>query len=191
MSKMRFAIFGRIASGKSSIVSALSGVDIWHVEHEFGVKITPALYCDYSPKMTIVEIHCVVDKSEYSDVIMSEAQKAHGHVFVLEGEPTQDEIEIFDFVKKNTPHSPTIVFVNKADRFEHMPKSDVETVKGRIIEKMRKYVDSELDIIFGSARLFDKERDEMVRQNLPSLEDRLEKISKRFETRVVPPSPVP
>ena len=174
--KVWLAFFGRASVGKSSVINSLLGKDIAAMGVEYDVTPDPYPY-DMSistdnPYM-LVDVPGIMSNPGYEEMAIVEAQKAHGHVFVLEGEPTQDEIEIFDFVKKNTPHSPTIVFVNKADRFDHMPKSDVETVKGRIIEKMRKYVDSELDIIFGSARLFDKERDEMVRQSLPNLEDRL------------------
>lgn len=174
--KVWLAFFGRAAVGKSSIINSLLGEDRAAMGVEYDTTGTPYPY-DMSlstdnPYM-LVDVPGIMSNPGYEEMAIEEAQKAHGHVFVLEGEPTHDEIEIFDFVKKNTPRSPTIVFVNKSDRFDYMPKSDEETVKGRIIEKMRKYVDSDLDIIFGSARLFDKERDEMVRQNLPNLEDRL------------------
>jgi len=174
--KVWLAFFGRACVGKSSVINSLLGKDVAAMGVEYDVTTDPYPY-DMSlstdnPYM-LVDVPGIMSNPGYEQMAIIEAQKAHGHVFVLEGEPTQDEIEIFDFVKKSTPHSPTIVFVNKADRFEYMPKGDVETVKGRIIEKMRKYVDSEFDIVFGSARLFDRERDEMVRQDLPSLEDRL------------------
>jgi GTPase len=174
--KVWLAFFGRAAVGKSSVINSLLGEDRAAMGVEYDTTGTAYPY-DMSlstdnPYM-LVDVPGIMSNPGYEEMAIAEAQKAHGHVFVLEAEPTHDEIEIFDFVKKNTPHSPTIVFVNKADRFDNMPKSDVDIVKGRIIEKMGKYVDSELDIIFGSARLFDKASDEMVRQSLPNLEDRL------------------
>ena len=173
--KVWLAFFGRASVGKSSVINSLLGKDIAAMGVEYDVTPDPYPYTSLStdnPYM-LVDVPGIMSNPGYEEMAIVEAKKAHGHVFVLEGEPTHDEIEIFDFVKKHIPHSPTIVFVNKSDRFDNMPKGDVNIVKSRVIEKMRKYVDSELDIVFGSARLFDRERDEMVRQNLPDLEDRL------------------
>lgn len=174
--KVWLAFFGRASVGKSSVINSLLGADIAKMGPEYDVTPDPLPY-DMSestdnPYM-LVDVPGVMSNPGYEQMAIVEATKAHGHVFVIEGEPTRPEIEIFDFVKERTPHSPTIVFVNKADRFDHMPAGDAETIKQRIVEKMRKYVDSELDIVFGSARVFDREQDEMVRQDLPALEDRL------------------
>lgn len=174
--KVWLAFFGRAAVGKSSVINSLLRADKAKMGVEYDTTGEPCAY-DMSestdnPYM-LVDVPGIMSDPGYEQMAIIEAKKAHGHVFVLESEPTADELEIFDFVKKSTPHSPTIVFVNKSDRFEHMPQKDVEIVKGRIYEKMEKYVDSRDDIIFGSARLYDREADEMVRQELQELEDRL------------------
>jgi GTPase len=92
---------------------------------------------------------------------------------MVEGEPFAVEIKLFDFVSSYLPDAPRIVFVNKFDRLQHMTKRDREMVIQRTKEKMRKYVKRDEDIVFGSAQLHDDEIDEMVRQKLPQLEERL------------------
>jgi molecular chaperone DnaK len=41
---------------------------------------------------------------------------------------------------------------------------------------MRKFVKSPEDIVYGSAMLFDKERDEMIRQELTQLINKMQEI---------------
>lgn len=165
------ALFGRTSVGKSAIANSLIEEDIHQVgvEHDLTDKATPYRK---EPWM-IVDVPGILGKEVNTETALEEARKAHGHIFVVEEEPFDLEIELFDLVSSHMPDSPRIVFVNKFDRLQHMTKRDRDMVILRIKEKMRKYVKREEDIVFGSAQLKDDKTDEMVRQKLTQLEDRL------------------
>jgi len=166
------ALFGRTSVGKSAIANSLLGEDIAKVgiEHDFTTTVEPY---QKEPWM-IVDVPGFMGKKVNEKIALEEAQKAHGHIFVVESEPYEDEIELFDFVSDKMPDAPRIVFVNKKDvLFQGKTKSDREIVTAMIKQKMKKYVKSEDDIVFGSARLYDEENDVYVRQRLLELEDKL------------------
>lgn len=174
--KVWLAVFGKTSVGKSSVVNSLLGADIADVgiEHDVTRDVRPFdMSATSDNPYMIVDVPGLMGDPELERQAVVEAKKAHGHVFVIDGEPYQDEIELFDFVKKASPSSPTIVFVNKADLFEQMPSRDRDTIRRNIIDKMRPYVDTPEDIVFGAAQRFDSTNDCMVRQPLPELEDRL------------------
>lgn len=165
------ALFGKTSVGKSAIANALIGEDSAKVgiEHDLTGIVN---YYKKEP-WNIGDVPGIMGKKVNEQIALTEARKAHGHIFVVDEEPFETEIELFDLVSKHLPKAPRIVFVNKYDRFDNMTSRDREVAIHRIKEKMRKYVKSENDIIFGSAALFDKTKDEMVRQKLTQLEDRL------------------
>ncbi|MFC5411501.1 GTPase [Larkinella bovis] len=165
------ALFGRTSVGKSALANSIIGEDIHQVgvEHDLTDKATPYRK---EPWM-IVDVPGILGKKVNAETALEEARKAHGHIFVVEEEPFDLEIELFDLVSSHMPDAPRVVFVNKFDRLQHMTKHDRETVIRRVKEKMRKYVKRDEDIVFGSAQLKDYEKDEMVRQKLPQLEERL------------------
>ncbi|MBO0932013.1 GTPase domain-containing protein [Fibrella aquatilis] len=165
------ALFGRTSVGKSAIANSIIGEDIHQVgvEHDLTDRATPYRK---EPWM-IVDVPGILGKKVNAETALEEARKAHGHIFVVEEEPFDLEIELFDLISNYMPDAPRVVFVNKFDRLQHMTKRDRDMVIQRIKEKMRKYVKRDEDIVFGSAQLKDDETDEMVRQKLPQLEDRL------------------
>ena len=165
------ALFGRTSVGKSATANALIGKDINEVKVTHDTT-TDAFSYSKEPWM-IVDIPGIMGEEINETIALEEARKAHGHIFMVEGEPFAVETKLFDFVSSYLPDAPRIVFVNKFDRLQHMTKRDRDMVIQRIKEKMRKYVKRDEDIVFGSAQLKDDETDEMVRQNLPQLEDRL------------------
>lgn len=165
------ALFGRTTVGKSAVVNAILEEDLAKVgvEHDLTDKATPYRK---EPWM-IVDVPGIMGEEINEIIALEEARKAHGHIFVVEGEPFAVETKLFDIVSSYLPDAPRVVFVNKFDEFQHKTKRDRDMVIQRIKDKMRKYVKRDEDIVFGSAQLKDYEKDEMVRQKLPQLEDRL------------------
>lgn len=165
------ALFGKTSVGKSAIANSLIGTDIAEVGIEHDVTGTPHAY-EKAPWM-IVDVPGFMGKKVNEEVAVAEAKRAHGHIFVVDGEPYADEIELFQVVQNALPDTPKLVFVNKADLMNHLPTKDREMIKSRIEKKMTEFVRSPSDIVYGSAMLFDPKRDEMVRQALPQLLDKM------------------
>jgi len=146
------AIFGKTSSGKSAIANALLEADVAPVGIEHDLTNQVSTY-QKEPWM-LVDMPGTMGKSAFEQMALAEAKKAHAHIFVIDQEPYEDEIELFDAVTQLLPETPKIVFCNKADRFQHIPPRDVDKVKSRVREKMRKYVKDEKDIIFGNAQIY-------------------------------------
>lgn len=165
------ALFGKTSVGKSAIANALMGEDLAEVGIQHDVTATPSSY--QKPPWILVDVPGIMGNKVNEELAVTEAKKAHGHIFVVDGEPYADEIELFRVVHKALPDTPKIVFVNKADGMDRLPKKDREIVKSRIEQKMGEFVRSPTDIVYGSAMLYDPEQDVMVRQNLPQLLDKM------------------
>jgi GTP-binding protein EngB required for normal cell division len=166
-------LFGKTVVGKSSIVNALIGKDV----AETGIgkdNTTEPNYYEHRLWM-IVDTPGIMGKKLNEQVAFDEAKRAHSHIFVLDGEPFEDELELFELVNKALPDTPKIVFVNKWDQIQNMPRKAHEIVRNRIKQKMIKFVKSPEAIVYGSARLYDPMIDDYVRQELPQLLDRLYK----------------
>jgi GTP-binding protein EngB required for normal cell division len=165
------SLFGKTTVGKSALANSIIEQDIAGVDIRYDHTIECKGY-ERKPWM-IVDVPGFMGKSHLESMAIEEAKKAHGHIFVVDGQPYADEIELFDKVHTACPNVPKLVFCNKADLFDHMPKRDKELVISIVKEKMNKYVQSPEDILFGSAALLDRENDVMVRQQVPHLIDRL------------------
>ena len=161
------AIFGKTSSGKSAIANALLEADVAPVGIEHDLTNQVSTY-QKEPWM-LVDMPGTMGKSAFEQMALAEAKKAHAHIFVIDQEPYEDEIELFDAVTQLLPETPKIVFCNKADRFQHIPPRDVDKVKSRVREKMRKYVKDEKDIIFGNAQIYNPQTQGMERQPLTGL----------------------
>lgn len=174
--KIWLTVFGKTSTGKSSVINSLLGDDIAPVGVEHDVTTGPIPYdmasVTDSPYM-IVDVPGLMGDPKLEAIAIAEAKKAHGHLFIIDSEPYQDELELFRLVAEATPSIPKIVFFNKEDCLDHIPKADAEKIRRRAIEKMKSFVDSEEDMLFGSARRLNRESDEWERQSLPQLEDRL------------------
>jgi uncharacterized protein (DUF697 family) len=104
---------------------------------------------------------------------MGEARRSHGLIFVIDGEPYQDEMQMFETLHTDLPHIPKIVFVNQWDKVQLRPISEREKIKELIHAKMRRFVISDEDIVYGSAQLYDPKTDSYIRQEVPALLDRM------------------
>lgn len=169
------ALFGRTSTGKSAIANSLMDADIAEVGVEHDLTKKPHPYV--KEPWCIVDVPGIMGEKVNENIAIEEASKAHGYIYVVDGEPFSYEIELFDLIQKSNQLKkskvPTIVFFNKEDKLQLMPTKDREIIKQKVYEKMRKYVASDADIIYGSAELYDRAKDIMVRQKLPQLEDRL------------------
>lgn len=193
------ALFGKTNVGKSAIANSLIGDDLAEVsivhdkttkanpyskddlvqvsiEHDNTTEANPYSKTVYTREQTpwyIVDVPGIMGDKVLEDIAIQEAQRAHGHIFVIDEEPYEPEIKLFDLISKEMPNIPRIVFFNKQDRLLYMPKKDREIVQNRVYQIMRKYVKNDADIVYGSAQIYNSNIDEMVRQNLTVLEDRL------------------
>ncbi|WP_392534265.1 GTPase domain-containing protein [Nostoc sp. C117] len=166
------ALFGKTSVGKSAILNSLIGVDIAET-HEQGNLLT---ICFQSPLIWI-DLPGTIGNKDYEQLAIKKAEQADAQVFVIDGEPYQDEIELFNLVHEHSPDIPKIVFVNKWDIVKNnKPKKDQEIIRSRISEKMSKFVKSPEDIVYGNAMLFDLKHDKMSRQELPQLINKINEI---------------
>jgi len=160
------ALFGKTSVGKSAIANSLIGEDIAKVGVQHDLTTTPTPY--KKEPWYIVDVPGVMGEVVNEKVAIKEAKKAHGLVFVIDGEPLGPELKLFELVHNAVPNIPKIVFVNKWDvkEFQH-DENELNIVRRKITEKMGKFVKSPNDIIYGSARI--KQDRVMVRQGLPQL----------------------
>lgn len=165
------ALFGKTSVGKSAIVNALLGEDLAKVGIEMDCT-SEAHAFKHTPWM-IVDVPGMMGRDELEALAVSEAKKAHGIIFCVDGEPYGPELDLFNLVQDATASVPKIVFVNKWDEWEHRPKANQEKVKGLIEAKMAKFVHKPADIVYGSAQRLDPTEDAYVRQALPQLLDRM------------------
>jgi len=166
------SLFGKTAVGKSAIANALIGEDLAEVGVQHDLTTVPTPY--KKPPWMIVDVPGVMGKEVNEKTAIEEAKKSHGHIFVIDGEPLETELKLFDIVHKSCPDTPKFVFVNKWDVVKQSTtKANQEIVRGLIEQKMKRFVKSSEDIVYGSAAFFDINQDVMVRQELPQLLDRL------------------
>ena len=166
------ALFGKTSVGKSAIINSLIVADIAETDEQ-GNLLT---ICSQSP-FIFVDMPGIIDNKDSEEIAIKKGQQADGQIFVIDGEPYQDEIELFDLIQNNSPDIPKIVFVNKWDMVKNnKPKKEQETIRSRISEKMGKFVKYPEDIVYDSAMLFDQKRDQMIRQELPQLINKIKEI---------------
>lgn len=166
------ALFGKTCVGKSAIANSLVGDDIAKVGIQNDLTTVPTPY--EKPPWMIVDVPGVMGEQVNEQVAIEEAKKAHGHVFVVEGEPLEPELKLFNLVHNQLPNTPKIVFVNKWDKTEAgTTRQEQQVMMSRIREKMGKFVNSADDILYGNAMVLDKEQGVMLRQDLPQLLERM------------------
>jgi GTP-binding protein EngB required for normal cell division/uncharacterized protein (DUF697 family) len=165
------ALFGKTSVGKSAIANSLIGADVAKTGVEHDLTASPHPY--EKDRWKIVDVPGILGQEINEQVALAEANKAHGHIFVIDSEPYSDEMELFDLVAKNSPKTPKIVFFNKADLLEPPVNTtrNKEIIKRQVAQKMGKYVADPSEIIYGNAiRILD---DEEVRQDLPQLMNKI------------------
>ncbi|MFY7802402.1 MAG: GTPase domain-containing protein [Limnoraphis robusta] len=165
-------LFGKTSVGKSAILNSLIGADLAETSEEYNLLSI----CFKSP-FVLVALPGIMDNKDYEKMVLKKAQKADGHIFVIDGEPYQGEMRFFNLVNDNSPGIPKIIFVNKWELVEnYTPKKELEIIRSKITEKMGKFVKYQEDIVYGSAMLFDKDRDQMIRQEVPQLIKKIQEI---------------
>jgi small GTP-binding protein len=160
-------VFGKTSVGKSAVINSLLNDDLADVSAEHDKTTEPTVY--KKEPWNIIDTPGIMGKEDYEKSALEEVKKAHGHIFVIDGEPYADEIEMFNTVYESSSDIPRIVFVNKWDRIQG--KEEREITRSKISEKMGKYVKSSEDIVYGSAMLYNQHTDSMERQEIPHLLD--------------------
>lgn len=163
-------LFGKTSVGKSAIANSLIGESLAEVDVTHDSTVKEGYYT--KPPWMIVDVPGILGKKVNSNLAIEEAKKGHGHIFVLDGEPFEEELELFSLVHEATPNTIKIVYVNKYDVLKSANTTDeIECICSKISEKMKDFIKSKDDIIYGSALL--KEGDIKIRQEIKPLEDKL------------------
>ncbi|MBN4005885.1 GTPase [Nostoc sp. LPT] len=171
--KIKIVLFGKTNAGKSSVANSILGADVYNVDVGMGAEVKADGIIDYG-KWRIIDSPGFMYSSSDNNQALQEIKRSHGRIFVVDSEPFEPELEMFDSVASFFD-APTIVFFNKWDSVErNMPTKDREKVRQLVIQKMSRYVeDPESDILFGSAQTYDPQLDTFVRQDNPKLIDRM------------------
>ncbi len=171
--KIKIVLFGKTNAGKSSVANSILGADVYNMDVGMGAEVKADGIIDYG-KWRIIDSPGFMYSSSDNNQALQEIKGSHGRIFVVDSEPFEPELEMFDNVASFF-HAPTIVFFNKWDSVErNMPTKDREKVRQLVIQKMSRYVeDPERDILFGSARTYDPQLDTFVRQDNPKLIERM------------------
>lgn len=165
------SLFGKTSVGKSALANAVIESDMAKVGTEKDLTSTVSHF-RRDPWM-IADMPGVMGREEFAAIALDEARRSHGIIFVVDSEPYRDELEMFEMVHSRLPKTPKIVFVNKWDEMKFRPTSEREKVKQLIVSKMRKFVASDNDIVFGSALSFNPDTDTFERQTAFELIDRM------------------
>jgi small GTP-binding protein len=171
--KIKIVLFGKTNAGKSSVANSILGADVYNVDVGMGAIVKADGIIDYG-KWKIIDSPGFMHSKSDDDQAVHEIKNCHGRIFVLDSEPFEPELKMFDDVA-SLFEAPTIVFFNKWDSIErNMPTQDREKVRKLVIQKMSKYVtEPNKDIIFGSARPYDPQLNKFIRQDLQQLIDRM------------------
>lgn len=168
---VNIAIIGTYGSGKSSLINSLLQNDIAPVGYS-GVDYKDEMYT--KPPFEIIEVHIGngnINKPELSKII----ELVDICIFIISREPINTEMDVFNYLCNDFSSKARIVFVNKSDRFEHYPSKYARAEKEVIVKKMSKYVSKVEDIIFGTASVYDAQKDAMIRSNVSALQERIYK----------------
>ncbi len=79
------ALFGNTSVGKSAIANSLVGADLAEVGIEHDLTQAPQPY--EKDSWRIVDVPGILGEKVQQKIAIEEAKRAHGHIFVIEGEP--------------------------------------------------------------------------------------------------------
>ena len=104
------------------------------------------------------------------------ANQGNIHIFIIDGEPYQSEMDFFNLIHHKYLDIPKIVVVNKWNVItSSYTKKEQEIVRERISCKMSKFSQTK-EILYVSAMFYHQENDSMVYREIPELINQIKEI---------------
>ncbi len=133
--EVRFALFGEISSGKSSLIRALVPGAQVEVDVRGGTTTQIARYAWQSPagdRLVLVDMPGTNQVGGLMDApVREEAMRAHAVVYVCDGDLTRSQLD--ELRQILALGKPSVLALNKTDRFN---PEELEDVKQRLAERL-------------------------------------------------------
>ncbi len=124
-------LFGQASSGKSSLVQAMIPEAHTEIDVIKGTTLEVLRYQYGSLEITDLPGFDALDQDQLTQLALSEGQRAHVVVFMLNGDFTRTEMTFFRALKKW--HKPMVIALNKSDRYS---AEELATIQQAIIDKV-------------------------------------------------------
>lgn len=164
---VRIVLMGKVNAGKSSLANSLLKADVYQTDAIQGtaIKANGSIQLD---SWMIHDTPGIMNNLADDEEAKKNIRRSHVKILVIDDQPYEPELELFQWATKLMPGLPTVVFFNKYDKFQNQPRADKERILEIIKLKMKPFVKNiETDIVFGSASLFEPDSESYNRQPPP------------------------
>jgi small GTP-binding protein len=164
---VRIVLMGKVNAGKSSLANSLLKADVYQTDAIQGtaIKANGSIQLD---GWMIHDTPGIMNNLADDEEAKNNIRRSHVKILVIDDQPYEPELELFQWATKLMPGLPTVIFFNKYDKFQNQPRADKERILEVIKLKMKPFVKNiETDLVFGSASLFNPDSESYNREPSP------------------------